>query len=102
MWIRLNGERCYLWSSNWSPFGNIKTLVQAEGSLNITNSEDDFEWWPETTLRGIIQAIRNLVLTVWQASMYLIWIERNSFRSSASVITKYIDLLVRNQISQNL
>lgn len=38
LWIRLkvdNGERCYLWSSNWSPYGNIRQLLLAEGSVNI-------------------------------------------------------------------
>ena len=33
-WIKLrvgNGETCYYWSSNWSPFGNIRNYLQGEG-----------------------------------------------------------------------
>ena len=34
-WIKLrvgNGETCYYWTSNWSPYGNIRNYLQGEGS----------------------------------------------------------------------
>lgn len=36
-WIKMavgNGETCYFWSSNWSPFGNITKYLRGETSRN--------------------------------------------------------------------
>ncbi|KAL0740389.1 hypothetical protein Bca4012_081902 [Brassica carinata] len=49
-WIKLrvgNGETCYYWSSNWSPYGNIRNYLQGEGSRQsgIANGTTLAELW---------------------------------------------------------
>lgn len=37
-WIKVrvgNGETCYYWTSNWSPFGNVRNYLQGEGSRQL-------------------------------------------------------------------
>ncbi|KAJ4881254.1 Uncharacterized protein Rs2_38309 [Raphanus sativus] len=49
-WIKLrvgNGETCYYWSSNWSPYGNIRNYLQGEGSRQsgVPNTTTLAELW---------------------------------------------------------